>query len=715
MALSTQFETSAAVPVDMSKYDARSSVRVTLADETLTLRWNLEDVSDIGSDARELKGVIEHGEIQLNLAPGKPLIQRLAIAPAKDAPSKPILESVDPVTILTVGERNLAKRGGWTIFFDKVHQRPHSTHLATLDLKETRVVSNNKSVQVALSELTAGSFKGELIFNLYPNSRLVHVEAVLSTDRDGRAILYDAGIVSAKSGWGKTVWLDPAGEPRNAGGTSQQLALPLAVKHRVIAAENETGSVAVFPPPHQYFYPLDFADNFKFAWQGRDFRALAKGQGLGFRQPLDGDNRFVPWFNAPPGTKQRLSAFYLLSSGDGEDAINQVKRYTRSDKFKPLEGHRTFTSHYHVEHTLERLKRQEAQGTTGIPDGLKEPGFVKTFKEMGVEIAHLAEFHNGRTPKLKTPERLQQLKLMHDECDRLSTRDFLLLPGEEPNVHLGGHWISFFPRPVYWVLNREKGAPFVTRHDGIGAVYHVGNAADVLKLFERENGLNWTAHARIKGSTGFPDAYAKKDYFLSDTFLGAAWKSMPADLSNPRLGTRVLDLQDDMLNWGHKKHILGEVDVFKIEPDYELYAHMNVNYLRLDELPRYKDGWQPVLDCLRAGKFFVTTGEILIKEFEVNGKKSGETAKFKLNGPVELTADFEPTFPLASVFLMAGDGETVRRQNLPVSQGGAFEGQRYKLKFPTGVFQDWQPKWIRLEVWDIAGNGAFTPPVWLEN
>lgn len=42
---------------------------------------------------------------------------------------------------------------------------------------------------------------------------------------------------------------------------------------------------------------------------------------------------------------------------------------------------------------------------------------------------------------------------------------------------------------------------------------------------------------------------------------------MPADLSNPRLGTRVLDLQDDMLNWRRKKHILGEVVVFQIGPD----------------------------------------------------------------------------------------------------------------------------------------------------
>ena len=36
------------------------------------------------------------------------------------------------------------------------------------------------------------------------------------------------------------------------------------------------------------------------------------------------------------------------------------------------------------------------------------------------------------------------LKAMHDECARLSDDEFLLLPGEEPNVHLGGHWISFF-------------------------------------------------------------------------------------------------------------------------------------------------------------------------------------------------------------------------------------------------------------------------------
>ena len=44
---------------------------------------------------------------------------------------------------------------------------------------------------------------------------------------------------------------------------------------------------------------------------------------------------------------------------------------------------------------------------------------------------------------------------------------------------------------------------------------------------------------------------------------------------------------------------------------------MNVNYLKLDHLPKFSDGWQPVLDTLRHGQFFTTTGEILIPQFTV--------------------------------------------------------------------------------------------------
>jgi hypothetical protein len=358
-----------------------------------------------------------------------------------------------------------------------------------------------------------------------------------------------------------------------------------------------------------------------------------------------------------------------------------------------------FTSHYHVEHTLDLLRQQRQQGTNSIPPGLREPGFVKSFKAHGVDIVHLAEFHVHHTPEMNA-KRLDLLRTMHDECDRLSEDGkFLLLPGEEPNVHLGGHWISFFPKPVYWTLQRGKDEPFVEQLDKIGNVYHVGSAADVLKLMEMEKGLMWTAHPRIKGSFGFPDAYRNSEFFKSDRFLGAAWKAMPADYSLPRLGVRVLDLLDDMNNWGRPKMAVGEVDVFRVEPDYELYGHMNVNYLKLDKVPSFSKGWQPVLDALRAGNFFVTTGEILIPAWSIDRKT------------LKVTANVQWTFPLSFAEVVSGDGAggQVRRQRIDLSDAGSF-GSR-TLTIPLEVRGQ---KWVRLEVWDIAANGAFTQPLWLD-
>ncbi len=110
---------------------------------------------------------------------------------------------------------------------------------------------------------------------------------------------------------------------------------------------------------------------------------------------------------------------------------------------------------------------------------------------------------------------------------------------------------------------------------------------------------------------------------------------MPADLSLDKLGRRGLDLLDDMANWGRKKYLPGEVDVFKIDHTHELYGHMNINYIRLepDRVPRFDEGWQPVLDSLRGGRFFVTTGEVLIPEFTVNGQPSGSTVALKPGQP----------------------------------------------------------------------------------
>ena len=165
--------------------------------------------------------------------------------------------------------------------------------------------------------------------------------------------------------------------------------------------------------------------------------------------------------------------------------------------------------------------------------------------------------------------------------------------------------------------------PFVTDEPAFGKVYRISNENEMLDLLKKENGLAWTAHPRTKGSTGYPDKYKTAPFFKDQHFLGGAWKAMPADLSQPFLGKRVLELMDDMNNWGERKKVLAEADLFTITPENEMYAHLNINYLKIDKLPEYKNGWQPIVDALQQGKFFSSTGEVLISEFKLDGISTG--------------------------------------------------------------------------------------------
>ena len=184
---------------------------------------------------------------------------------------------------------------------------------------------------------------------------------------------------------------------------------------------------------------------------------------------------------------------------------------------------------------------------------------------------------------------------------------------------------------------------------------------------------------------------------------------MPADLSLPRLGKRVLDLQDDMNNWGAGKKILAEADLFTIEPFNEMYAHMNVNYLQLDQLPTFTGGWNPVIDALDRGRFFSTTGEVLIPSFTVGGARSGDTAVLKNNGKDKITFTLKWTFPLEFALIVSGDGKTVFKEKINLSDTKSFGEKAF-----THTMNLRGRKWVRLEAWDVAVNGAFTQTVWLK-
>ncbi len=137
--------------------------------------------------------------------------------------------------------------------------------------------------------------------------------------------------------------------------------------------------------------------------------------------------------------------------------------------------------------------------------------------------------------------------------------------------------------------------------------------------------------------------------------------------------------------------------MFQFDHTHELYAHMNINYVKLDRLPVF-DRWGEALAPLANGDFFTTTGEVLLPD--VNLSSSSET---------EIVASVRVvwTFPLRFAEIVWGDGKTTHAEVIELAD---------TREFGTKVF-DWRAKaggwkWARVAVWDVAGNGAFVNPIW---
>jgi len=71
--------------------------------------------------------------------------------------------------------------------------------------------------------------------------------------------------------------------------------------------------------------------------------------------------------------------------------------------------------------------------------------------------------------------------------------------------------------------------------------------------------------------------------------------------------------------------------------------------------------------------------------------------------------DVEWTFPLAFAELVSGDGVKVYRQRLSLDGVGPFGRRTFTMPFNPS-----HRKWVRLEVWDVAVNGAFTQTIRLQ-
>jgi hypothetical protein len=586
----------------------------------------------------------------------------------------------------------------WDVFWDAPLNHPEEVRRATASYNADRmeVRTDGARLEVLFPGLSMGVFAGGIRFTVYRGTNLLRLEVVARTDEPSIAYIYQGGLKGlSPETFSDIMWQGVAGEWHSAKVVASDAGHVnvLRARNRLAVALpiGKAGSIAVFPPPHQFFFARELEVNLGYVWYRRD---TGTGFSLGVRQPESAGGYNPLWirqvyslYNAPPGTQQRMPVYFYISPGDVTACLASVMAFTHGDRYKPLAGYKTMATHFHTAFTQELIDSGNLDTT---------PPWIPMMRELGINIAHIFDFHGDGHPHDPGALRLKELDTYFQGCRRHSDADFLILPGEEANIYLGGHYNILFPKPVFWTLVRQKNQPLVEDHARYGKVYHTGSAADVFELMKREGALVWTTHPRTKGSTGYPDDIKDADYFKDDHWLGAAFKALPVDLSQKRLGeVRCFGTLDDMNNWGGLKYLVGEVDTYKKYPDYDLYGDFNINYIKLDRVPSFGD-WSPITASLRAGAFFVTTGEVLIPKWTIEGEGKDRT----------LVADVEWTFPLEFVEVVWGDGLKLGRAMVSATGQPPFRSHRFQIPFDA-----MGKKWVRFSVWDSAGNGAFTQPV----
>jgi hypothetical protein len=403
-------------------------------------------------------------------------------------------------------------------------------------------------------------------------------------------------------------------------------------------------------------------------------------------------------YSARPGTWQQMPVFLYVSPGEAEAALESALAFTHHDRFKPLPGYQVMGNHYHVGF----VERLEASGSmdTRLND-------IEAAKGAGINIYGIIDGGRGRGR-----DRLKGQAEYYDAARRHSDKNFLILPDEEnTGIELGGHTDLLSSRPVFYLADRKVGGPLVESHPTYGKVYHLGSPADLMEMTERENALIFVPHPRSKGSTGFPDAVKDQPYFQHQNYRGFGYRwGMGIDASEKRLCEyRCMGLWDEVSNWmaglptppkymqaiSEARSDIGD----RGRPPYDdTYGMSPVNYVKLDRLPTVDDR-SPLINALKHGDFFVTSGEVLIATYAMEGTGDEKT----------ITADVEWTFPLDFVEVVWGDGQTTGRRIISTTDLPAFGTKRFKIPFHAAG-----KKWIRFAAWDVATNGAFVQPMKLE-
>jgi hypothetical protein len=584
---------------------------------------------------------------------------------------------------------------------------------AVFQVQSCSVKTNGQRLEISYPGVQLGVFAGALQYTVYKGANLIRQEVIAKTEERAVAYKYDAGIkglpIRADS---RVVWRDTANlwQDYQLSGPVNGKPVTVRAANRVLGIQSQGGSIAVFPPPHNFFWAREIDYNLGYNWYRKDSdlsfsfgvrqpEAEADPADAG-RGPEDRRQNFA-LRSARPGTMQRMPVYFYVSSQPAQAAVESALAYTRQDRFKPLAGYEVMATHFHT--GMVRRLRLSGGLDNVLPDFevVKAAG-VNIFAPIdGGGVGMVVPGGAGRIDRLETLSDYFQAARLH------SDKNFLIMPNEEifggpPTEGFGGHHDLLYSHPVFWIPGRSAGQPLIEDNPRYGKVYHVGSPADLLEMAHRENMILFMPHPRSKGSTGYPDALKETAAFRDENYRGVGFRwGMGLDGSEVRLcDYRCMPLFDDMNNWvadlpTPPKYMQAISEVYQQGPGDDVYANNPVNYVKVDALPGI-DNWKPIVDSMKRGAYFVTSGEVLIPSWSMQGSGNRRT----------IVADVEWTFPLEFAEVIWGDGQRTGRQIIPATDLPALGKHHFQIPFNANG-----EKWVRFAVWDSAGNGAFVQPV----
>jgi hypothetical protein len=299
-------------------------------------------------------------------------------------------------------------------------------------------------------------------------------------------------------------------------------------------------------------------------------------------------------------------------------------------------------------------------------------------------------------------ERLKGQKMYYEMARLQSRKNFLVMPNEEFARPLPAHNDILISHPIYWTNGRKPGQPLVEDKAEYGKVYHIGSPEDLMQMVHAEDAILMIPHPDTKASAGYPKAEKDEAFWNDPRYRGIGFRwAMDLDRSEKRLSDyRCMPLFDEMNNWAADKPIPPKymdaiTETYEQGPGDDFYANNPVSYIKTEGTPGV-DNWKPVIDAMMKGNFFVTSGEVLIPNYEVAGSGNQRT----------VNADVEWTFPLEFAEVVWGDGHKTDRQIISLTDMPAFGKHHFSIPFDASG-----KKWVRFAVWDSAGNGAFVQPI----